>query len=119
MLVNILKEAALISRGDHPAWKGDCTANRDSFLARVGRDDPKTALKCAIDALTNVEDYSKEVGISPSAVRLYCKVMLKATAGDEAPIVTVASGSWCVILGGKRIYSGTKSECDNVAAWFK
>ncbi len=69
--LSIMKEAVSIRRGEHPGWTGDPVANRDAFLARVGRDLPDDASALADDLVANTTDYSDELGISPDSVRYY------------------------------------------------
>lgn len=63
---NILKETALILRGEHPAWEGDPVLNAETFLMRFAKDCPHLSHQIANDIAKNLNEASEISGLHPN-----------------------------------------------------
>lgn len=82
----VMKEYALVQRGEHPAWKGDRCENGDFFLWQFAHDMPEAAQVMADDLAANVTDYSEETGLSPDRIRYAVNRLREKLARDRAAL---------------------------------
>jgi hypothetical protein len=65
----VLKEVALILRGEHPAWEGDSVWNAETYLHRFSKDMSKCAQNVALDINKNPYEASEISGLHPNRIQ--------------------------------------------------